>query len=146
MLPDGVTEAPLTSQDAELVTSRWKHGDHSAEEYIRFLITNFPTVSLRDASSTPIGWFITQNYGAMGMLHVEPEYRGRGLAKHLVGLLTKLTLTSGQSAFVIVEDDNVTSRQLHVRCGFRLLDGEDVSWVLSKPVDSQHQTKAKCCV
>ena len=113
--------------------SSWKFSSiaSGAEEYIKIHIANFPSVCIRRENGTAVGWFIVQKYGAMGMLYVVPEYRGKGLARYLVTKLTRKMLRTVDEAFVAIEEDNAASIQLHKKCGFCV--GGTICWLNYHP-------------
>ena len=132
-LPEELTESVLTMEDVPLILTSWKYaamGPH-IEELIKLDIANYPTVCLRTRSGSAVGWFIGQRYGALGMLHVLPEFRGRGLARYLVTTLARKVLDSGGQAFVCIEQGNDASLKLHEKCGFTVCD--HICWLLYQP-------------
>lgn len=57
-------------------------------------------------------------YGAMGMLHVEPEYRNRGYGKTVMYLFSQKYSDVGYPAFVSLAEENTISNKIHHYLGF----------------------------
>ena len=73
------------------------------------------------------GWILRYKYGALGMLHVEPECRRRGIASHLVGQATSDLAQSAYACFAYIVDGNLASERVFGRLGWRR--AADADWV-----------------
>lgn len=78
----------LTVDDAPIVNDTWKYRTNKSIDMIRAGILHRPTAALREVSSGRVVSWITCRYdGSMGILYTIPEFRGLGLAKHVVKFL-----------------------------------------------------------
>jgi ribosomal protein S18 acetylase RimI-like enzyme len=84
----GCAMSVLQSRDLDFVLERC-HISRSRE----YLLSRFPfSVCLRIQSETyspPVSWVVLHSDGSLGMLHVEPEFRRRGIAQTLVNELVR---------------------------------------------------------
>lgn len=132
-LPSPYYLSPLTLQDAETMNAHWKYRSEHSLHDIRSLIsdTHLPSISCRhrnaDGSEHLIGWAVTYNYGAIGLLHILDEHRGRGLAKHMVRSLLPLCAAAFEcSPFAFITPDNDASRTVFRALGFQKMS--DCHW------------------
>ena len=58
------------------------------------------------------------SHGALGMLHVDPSYRRRGLATYLVHKLVQHANQAGLLPYIEIEDDNILSQTMMTKLGF----------------------------
>jgi hypothetical protein len=47
--------------------------------WIRYMISNFHNVCIETKDGRPVAWELQQEYGGVGMLYIEPEYRRANL-------------------------------------------------------------------
>ncbi|RUS71082.1 hypothetical protein EGW08_021160 [Elysia chlorotica] len=122
----------LSNLDPDLHTdyaiSTWPHSRNHTDRYIRQLLRKFPSVGLFDKDGECIGLEIGNEYGAIGMLHVREEYRGRGLGKIITSQLAQKYFCDGLNVIAFVIKDNKPSRRMHTSCGFKEVGFAD--WVL----------------
>lgn len=122
-LPADIRESRLKQEETSFLVSKWAFASvfPDAEKYIRFLITNFPSVALRHetTASRLIGWITLYSYGALAMLYVEPEFRGRGLGKYLILKLSQAVTDKRIPAFLLVEEANEAAQNMYMGFGFR---------------------------
>ena len=81
-----------------------------------------PSVCIRDREGKPVAYEVTFYYGAMGMLHVDPAHRGRGLAKYVTTRMARKHLERRPFAYILVEDGNDVSENLHRKLNFESKD------------------------
>ncbi|CAG5132323.1 unnamed protein product, partial [Candidula unifasciata] len=122
---------PLT--DTDLVISTWKYSRAHADEFVRALITHFPSVGLFDQNNQCLGFELTLQDETTGLLYVLPEARGRGLAKVIISQLAHKNFALGLPAAALVVSGNATSLKLHLDLGFRILC--ELTYVLHIPRD-----------
>ncbi|XP_048735310.2 glycine N-acyltransferase-like protein 3 [Ostrea edulis] len=124
--PDGFRITKLKQSQVENVHNSWK----SKEKYerfvdvrcwIRYLISNFHTVCIETEDGRPVAWELQQEYGGIGMLYVEPEYRRANLGSVVTRTLAGKLVKDGQLVFAFVEDTNETSINFHKKNGYILM-------------------------
>ena len=69
----------------------------------------------------------------MATLYVEPEHRGKGLAVAVVTQLSQLLLADDVDRVVLVDEDNVGSVAVHLKCGFKKVPGCNIAHFLFEP-------------
>ena len=125
----------MHEKDAVLVNSVWDYTRRypAGEQFVAHNINHMPTICIRNThDDKAVSWCLLHEFGAMGMLHVLTEYRGKGLAQYVVTRLARRLMDSGQqSIYVAVEKQNVTSLELHRKCGFCVTD--DIKWMAYWP-------------
>ena len=117
--------SPLTSGDSEFIYENSHYKDLLSIEYIIERITNGVGSCIRDFNK-PVAWGITQDDGAIGFLHVLPEYRNRGYAKAITLDLIKKVRNENKIPFVHIEEENQKSMKLATGLGFK--KDKVVSW------------------
>jgi predicted GNAT family acetyltransferase len=77
-----------------------------------------------------VAWYLNQEYGLQGLLHVADEHRGRGLASCIIASMQKLTADLGMDEVVVIWDENEASRRLYQKLGME--PGEAVVWAFPR--------------
>ncbi|KAK3100364.1 hypothetical protein FSP39_018784 [Pinctada imbricata] len=78
-----------------------------------------PHVVFTHGNGAPVGWFMQHVIlGSLNYLHVQPEYRGQGLGKKLVSILSKEVLDRDGVSFIHVSPDNKVSVKIHEDLGY----------------------------
>ncbi|GFN87290.1 glycine n-acyltransferase [Plakobranchus ocellatus] len=77
---------------------------------------------------------IGNDYGAMGMLYVQEEYRGHGLGKVITSQLAQKYINDGLPAYAFMFKANEISIRMHAKCGFTEI--ADFDFILYHPKDS----------
>ncbi len=108
----------LTINDAEFIYENSDYKDFISIEYISERITNGVSSCIRYGDK-PIAWAITQDDGAIGFLHVLPEYRNRGHAKDVIIDLIKKVRDENKIPFAHIEEKNERSMRLALGLGFK---------------------------
>lgn len=82
-LPNGHYLDKLKVTDVPVVLSCWPHKDvyPEANKLVSWLITNFPSVCIRDEYGRPISWILTQQTGGSFMRNTVSEWRNKGLGR-----------------------------------------------------------------
>lgn len=92
-MPDGFRETELSERHLEILFKTWPYGKSnefsSTERWLKYHISNFPTVCIETDRGLPVAWELQQEYGSVGMLHVEPEYRRNKLGSIVSRTLAK---------------------------------------------------------
>lgn len=65
-----------------------------------------------------MAWEVQHEYGAVGALHVEQEYRRSKLGSIVTRTLAEKMTKDGQLVFAIVEESNPISMAFHEKNGF----------------------------
>uniref|UniRef100_A0A182VXM4 N-acetyltransferase domain-containing protein n=1 Tax=Anopheles minimus TaxID=112268 RepID=A0A182VXM4_9DIPT len=131
-IPDGYEILPLDESYAYEVNETWPHRYAGSEEYYRSLLRLNGGLAL--ATRTPesdtkrkelAGWVLTNEYGALAHLFIQPAHRNRGLAMVLVKAWVLRMLESwqgddaeGMEVIAYIMDLNVASRTLFKKLGF----------------------------
>ncbi|XP_046550700.1 glycine N-acyltransferase-like isoform X2 [Haliotis rubra] len=119
-IPDGFKITSIKPEQASVVNSLWKYNDGKHSEiYIEDIIGKLPSCCLYDADGNMVGFALNYHYGAIGMLHVLPEHRGKGYAKMIMSHLARLCLQQCEEVFVLPEEENEVSIKLQEDIGFK---------------------------
>ncbi|XP_067675716.1 glycine-N-acyltransferase-like protein 3 [Haliotis asinina] len=120
LIPDGFQMTAIKPEQASIVNSLWKYNDGKHSEiYIEDIVSRLPSCCLYDAGGNMVGFALNYHYGAIGMLHVLPEHRGKGYAKMIMSHLASLCLQQCEEVFVLPDEENKISIRLHEDIGFR---------------------------
>ncbi|KAL0483202.1 hypothetical protein AKO1_014846 [Acrasis kona] len=120
-IPQDVIVKKLSVTDAQLVNSRWTYGSEHTLSYVQFLCEHRPTIGIYvDVNGTTqlVAWALVQEYGAIGMVYVEPEYRGKSFSKILVTNLGEKLLEDGSTPFCYIYHKNDLSKYLFKSLGY----------------------------
>jgi len=115
----------LTVNDAEIIYENSDYKDFISIKYIIERITNGASSCVRYRDKL-IAWGITQDDGAIGFLHVLPDYRKRGYAKDVMLNLIKKAHHNNRIPFVHIDEQNEKSMRLAIELGFK--KDRVVSW------------------
>ena len=88
------------------------------ERWLRYHFSNFPTLCIETEDGQPVAWELQQDYGAVGMLHVVPEFRRKKLGSVVTMALAEKITNAGQIVFACVVDDNETGKAFHETNGY----------------------------
>ena len=108
----------LVINDARFIYENSEYKDVISIEYIIDRITNGLSSCIRYMDK-PIAWGITQDDGAIGFLHVLPEYRRMGYAWDVMVDLIKKVRNENKIPFVHIEEENEKSMRLAAGLGFK---------------------------
>lgn len=108
----------LKINDAEFIYENSHYKDFISIPYIIDRITNGESSCIR-CGDIPIAWGITQDDGALGFLHVMPEYRRKGYAQDITIDLIKKVRNKNKIPFVQIEENNEKSMNLALGLGFK---------------------------
>jgi len=115
----------LTPSDSEFIYQSSDYKDVISIDYIIDRITNGESTCIRHMDK-PIAWAITQDDGAIGFLHVLPEYRKMGYGREVTMDLIKKVRKKNKIPFVHIEEENEKSMSLAMSLGFK--KDKVVSW------------------
>ena len=137
--PTDLIVGTLTAEHAELVAQNWEYTEEdkfdSYKEFIKLLITTYPNVCLYNSIKQPIAYALGQEYGAIGMLYVDPKYRGRGCAKAIMSLLSQKYLSKNITPFIVVDIKNLLSINLNTKLGYESTQSR-INWYTAFPKTS----------
>lgn len=120
LLPDVDLESKsLKKEDAEYIYQNSTYKDFTDTDYISTRIENGETACIRQDGRL-VAWGLTHDDGAMGFLHVMPEFRGKGFAKVVTIDLIKKLRIADKPVYVQIEKSNEASLGLAKRLGFKL--------------------------
>uniref|UniRef100_A0A672JJ16 Glycine N-acyltransferase-like protein n=1 Tax=Salarias fasciatus TaxID=181472 RepID=A0A672JJ16_SALFA len=109
----------LKPSHVSLVNQTWKFGgNQQSYNFIRHLISNFPSCCIMDEHGQPVSWILVYDYGAMGILYTLPEHRGKGYAKVLISTMAKKLLAESHPVYCFIEEENSLSYKLFKNLGF----------------------------
>lgn len=107
----------LKREDADYIFNHAKYKDYTSVGYIQERINLGPALGIvRDDKL--VAWLMTHDDGAMGFLHVLPEYRRKGYAADLTYELIRRLRSKGDIPFVHIEETNTQSMNLACKMGF----------------------------
>lgn len=108
----------LSLKDSEYIYENSDYKDYISVEYIEERIANGLSSCIRIKDKL-VAWAITQDDGAIGFLHVLPEYRQKGFGRDVfVDLIVKV-MSTGKIPFVQIEEKNEKSMRLALSIGFQ---------------------------
>ncbi|GFN83552.1 glycine n-acyltransferase [Plakobranchus ocellatus] len=111
----------------DYVMSTWPHSRNGSRTYIQEMLRRFPSIGLFDKNNECIRLEIGNEYGAMGMLHVREEFRGRGLGKVITSQLAQKYFCDDLPVVAMTIKSNEASLRMHTSIGFRVMG--EVDWI-----------------
>eukprot|EP00105_Crassostrea_gigas_P034582 XP_019918730.1 PREDICTED: glycine N-acyltransferase isoform X5 [Crassostrea gigas] len=115
-IPDGFKISELSEIHTDIVRKSRSYA--GKKESITYQITNFLSVLIETDDGHPVAWEVQHEFGAIGMLHVEPEYRRNKLGSIVTRTLANKLIKDGQLVFALVEENNGTSIAFHENNGY----------------------------
>ena len=103
--------------EAEYIFQNYEEQETSSIQEIERDIKNRPAYGYYENGKL-IGWVLTHSDGQIGVLHIDKEYRKRGIAKKLMQVITKATLQTGRVPGCEVKTDNEASMKVVTSVGF----------------------------
>ncbi|SCY10691.1 GNAT family N-acetyltransferase [Alkaliphilus peptidifermentans] len=115
----------LNESDAEFIYNNSDYKEYLSIEYIIERIKNGVGSCIR-YNGNLAAWGITQDDGAIGFLHVMPEYRKNGFGKAVtIDIIHKLR-QQGKLPYVHIEEKNTASMNLAQSMGFKA--DKEICW------------------
>ncbi|KAK3733585.1 hypothetical protein RRG08_056944 [Elysia crispata] len=120
-VPEGFELRALDpGQHSDFVVGTWPMRRQHSFVYVRELLKSFPTVGLfNKATGQCVGYELMYEYGAVGMLFVMEEFRGRGFGKVITTQLAQNYFREGHSVAAWVIKSNAPSMRMHFDSGFK---------------------------
>ncbi|XP_076448554.1 glycine-N-acyltransferase-like protein 3 isoform X2 [Babylonia areolata] len=128
-VPEGTKLRAATTADVSRIFSTWKFAGDRTDYLIQERVERYPSVYLETDTGHHVGHMLSTNYGTMGMLYVNPDFRRKGYAKVLISHMAQKFFDMGKDAHVFIEEDNSPSRKLHEGLGFWVVSGMKFVWV-----------------
>lgn len=116
----------ISTSDAELIYTNSNYQTYTSIPYIKEQIEQGPGAAYHSGDKL-VGWVLTHDDGAMGMLHVLDNFRRQGIAKALVVDLIRKIRELGLIPFTYVEPSNCASLELIKGLGF--VPDRTIHWV-----------------
>lgn len=131
-VPDHVTfppVEPLPEIPLEHAITVQKHWVNQEEWSFQFIVSSIKRgfSSMKFFDGKPVAWAAMQDDGAMGFMHVLPEYRRHGYAKEVTIDLIRKYRQAGRMPFVHIVRTNQASIALTRSMGFELL--KEIYWL-----------------
>eukprot|EP00105_Crassostrea_gigas_P001347 XP_011413484.1 PREDICTED: glycine N-acyltransferase-like protein 3 [Crassostrea gigas] len=121
-MPDGFRETELSERHLDVLCKTWPYSKSnefsSTERWLKYHICNFPTVCIETDDGCPVAWELQQEYGSVGMLHVEPEYRRKKLGSIVSRTLANKLNKGGHLVLALVTENNDPSVKFHEKNGY----------------------------
>jgi len=123
-----VTE--LSPNDASYLYMNFDYSEYTNIAYIKERIIKSISAAVRIQDKL-VAWAAIHDDGAIGMLHVLPEFRRQGLAKEVTIYIIKKLRGLGKLPFAHIEENNFNSINLVESLGF--VKDRRVCWASKKP-------------
>jgi ribosomal protein S18 acetylase RimI-like enzyme len=113
----------------DLVLSQWpqKNVLSDARDFYTNMATSLESVCILNERGEPVAWGFEQHYGAIGVVHVLPEYRRKKLGSAVVSLLSEKLLQKRGFVYSSIEADNTPSIMMHENVGYEECDADPES-------------------
>jgi|WetSurMetagenome_2_1015567.scaffolds.fasta_scaffold103434_3 GNAT superfamily N-acetyltransferase len=120
------TVSRLLIEHADYIYENYEYKDFTNVEYIRNRIVKGISCGIFIGNKL-VAWSITHDDGAIGMLQVLPEYRGKGLAKEITSFMINEIRKRNKIPFVQIEKRNLPSNRL--ASGIVFIKDRRVHWI-----------------
>ncbi|XP_017471422.1 PREDICTED: uncharacterized protein LOC108362789 [Rhagoletis zephyria] len=117
--PAGFTLRRLEKTNAELVNSLWPHREPGSVALVELLITYNDSVGVFDNAGNLVAWCLILPMGALGLLQVLDTHKRMGFGNLAVRHMSKLVSAKGLEVTAPVVFQNVASRSLFKKLGFK---------------------------
>ena len=154
--PFTLSTLPADLPTATRIASHWPYSSPSTASLVRGLLSQFDSVGAWSEGGELIGWVVRQMYGALGMVHVRKEERGKGVGRAMIREVVRRQLehrkrsggavaggTEGDEVvdectpFCYINNINTASLRLFTSVGFiRQFEIDWVSWTPTPAVTS----------
>ncbi|MBE6083434.1 GNAT family N-acetyltransferase [Acidilutibacter cellobiosedens] len=126
LLPDiKHATSDLKTDDADFIYQNSDYKEYISVEYVKDRIKKGLSSGIH-SSGKLAAWCITQDDGAVGFLHVLPEYRKKGYGKSVTLDVIKKIRNEGKLPFAHIEQENENSIKLAKSLGFK--EDRSVNW------------------
>nr|XP_022328813.1 glycine N-acyltransferase-like isoform X2 [Crassostrea virginica] len=123
--PNGFKISDVKECHQDIVGRSWSYGNEIGQfcctrNYVSPL-GQFPTVCIETEEGHPVALEMQHEYGAIGLLYVEPEYRKMKLGSIATRTLSEKVKNEGNLIFACVDENNKPSILFHEKNGFKRL-------------------------
>lgn len=108
---------PLSPDDTDYIFEHTNYRDFTDKAYIRDRLERDISAAIMDKDK-PIAWGLTHDDGALGFLHVLPEYRGKGYGRDIVLARIAMKREKGQPVYCNIVSGNIPAIKLMESLGF----------------------------
>ncbi len=108
----------LNNKDADFIYENSDYKDFVSIQYIKERIKNGVSSCIH-INHRPVAWAITQDDGAIGFLHVLPQFRGQGFGRAITQDMINKVRRLKKIPFVHIEESNKKSIRLALSLGFK---------------------------
>ncbi|MCD4651423.1 MAG: GNAT family N-acetyltransferase [Candidatus Cloacimonetes bacterium] len=126
-----ITCSVIDTVYAEVIYNNSDYKDYISVDYISDRLVKGVSAGII-VNNNLVAWGFTHDDGALGFLHVLPEYRKRGFAMAIMQKLIQMRRNNNEPNFGNVVPDNVASIGLISKLGFRF--DRKVSWIKLNPL------------
>ena len=119
-------------------------GTSDTDNLIRFNIANLPSSGVLDATGQPAAHAMCHYFGAIGLLDVSRDHKGKGLGLFVLSDLARKLLAENLPLWAQVEADNKVAARLFLRAGFERMGGGIATWLEYTP--NKETTDCACAV
>ena len=107
----------LSVEDAKYIYDNYEYKDYASIEYISERIKKDISLGIVEDDKL-VGWIMTHDDGAIGLLNVLKVYRKKGYGYELVLAMLKEIIKQDRVPFVHIEGENIKSTNLAIKIGF----------------------------
>ena len=108
----------LTPDDTDYIFAHSDYSEYTDTDYIRDRLERDISATIMDKGK-PVAWGLTHDDGALGFLHVLPEYRGKGYGRDIVLARIAMKREKGQPVYCNIVPDNTPAIKLMESLGFK---------------------------
>lgn len=119
----------INIEEAEYIYSNYEYKQYTSLEYVRDRIIKQGGYGVHEDNKL-VGWILTQDDGALGLLNVLAPYRRKGYGNELTIALSKKVRQQGRHPVVHIEESNYKSVNNALKIGFKKY--KTVNWVKLK--------------
>lgn len=119
----------LHRDEAEYIHYNYEFRDYIALEYIKERVDKEVSFGIYE-NNVLVGWVLTHDDGAIGLLNVMKEYRNKGYGEAVVRIIVKELLKKKKLPFAHIEDYNEVSLNLFKRVG--MIEEGEIHWIKLK--------------
>jgi len=124
---------PISEDYVRIVDATWTFSGEHTEMFIRHLVEEHPSIVMTTDSGQHVGHLLGQSYGGMGMLYIQPEFRGKGYSKVISSQLMQKYLDTREDVYMVIQTDNSASLNLSLFFNTKPVPNFQTAWVTSTP-------------
>lgn len=127
--PHHVLLRPLTAEDVPFMYANYIYQAVASIDYFENRVANGKSVGLVEEGKL-VGWVVTHDDGALGLLHVLEDYRSKGYAEILTKKLCIDLRSHGLIPHLAIKPENKASMGLAKKIGF--VEDRMIHWIQLK--------------